>query len=213
MLIELKNISPRYLEQEKITGSEVWKKDLRFSDSERIEIVASSGRGKSSLINFIYGTKSDFEGFIHIDNKAIEKQNPEYLASLRKEKLSVVFQDLRLFETRTCMENLLVKRALSPFASVDSIQQMAARLGVSNKLNSIAGNCSYGERQRIAIIRALLQPFDYLLLDEPFSHLDDRNSELALGLIIEEAAKRNAGVILADLETNDKFPATKRIRL
>lgn len=213
MLIALKNISPRYLEQEKITGSEVWKKDLQFSSEELVEIVASSGRGKSSLINFIYGTKSDFEGSILIDGKTIEKQNQAFLALLRKEKLSVVFQDLRLFETRTCLENLMVKRALNPYTSEDRIQQMAEKLGVSNKLQSIAGNCSYGERQRIAIIRALQQPFDFLLLDEPFSHLDDRNSERALALIIEEAAKRKAGIILADLEINNNYPATKRIRL
>lgn len=213
MLIALKNISPRYLEQEKITGSEVWKKDLQFSSEELVEIVASSGRGKSSLINFIYGTKSDFEGSILIDGKTIEKQNQAFLALLRKEKLSVVFQDLRLFETRTCLENLMVKRALNPYTSEERIQQMAEKLGVSNKLQSIAGNCSYGERQRIAIIRALQQPFDFLLLDEPFSHLDDRNSERALALIIEEAAKRKAGIILADLEINNNYPATKRIRL
>jgi putative ABC transport system ATP-binding protein len=213
MLIELKNISPRYLEQEKIEGSEVWEQGLVFTKPDIVEIVASSGRGKSSLINFIYGTKSDFKGSIMIDNIAVEKQSAEFLTSLRTKKLSVVFQDLRLFETRTCLENILVKRALAPFAQEDTIMHMADSLGVRNKLGSTAGNCSYGERQRIAIIRALQQPFDFILLDEPFSHLDDRNRDLALKLILEEASKRKAGIILADLETNKNFPATKRIRL
>jgi len=54
---------------------------------------------------------------------------------------------------------------------------MAERLGIQNKLQQAAGKCSYGEQQRIAIIRALQQPFDFIVLDEPFSHLDEDNSK------------------------------------
>lgn len=76
---------------------------------------------------------------------------------------------------------------------------MAERLGIKNKLTQQAETCSYGEQQRIAIIRALQQPFDLIVLDEPFSHLDENNSKIALNLIEEEAAQRNASIILADL--------------
>ena len=83
---------------------------------------------------------------------------------------------------------------------------MAAALGIEDKLQSTCKTCSYGEQQRIAIIRALVQPYDILLLDEPFSHLDNANSEKAMNLMIEESKKRNAAIIFADLERIDYFP-------
>jgi putative ABC transport system ATP-binding protein len=90
---------------------------------------------------------------------------------------------------------------------------MAGRLGIGDKLKSKARICSYGEQQRVAIIRSLLQPFDFLLLDEPFSHLDNRNSRLAMDLMMEEAVQRKACIIFADLERIDYFPYTRLFHL
>ena len=90
---------------------------------------------------------------------------------------------------------------------------MAARLGIENKLNSLCRTCSYGEQQRVAIIRSLMQPFDFLLLDEPFSHLDNNNSMRAMELMLEEAKHRGAAIIFADLERIDYFPFTKIFHL
>jgi len=82
---------------------------------------------------------------------------------------------------------------------------MATRLGIGNKLDKKCGTCSYGEQQRIAIIRSLQQPFDFLLLDEPFSHLDEQNRSIAMQLIEEEATERKAAIILADLKPIEYF--------
>jgi putative ABC transport system ATP-binding protein len=67
-------------------------------------------------------------------------------------------------------------------------------------MNKQVKKSSYGEQQRIAIIRALMQPFDFLLLDEPYSHLDEENRTKAMELIYEECDQRNAAMILADLK-------------
>jgi putative ABC transport system ATP-binding protein len=90
---------------------------------------------------------------------------------------------------------------------------MTERLGISSKLQARSGQCSYGEQQRIAIIRALLQPFDFLLLDEPFSHLDNDNAVKAMELILEETALRNACVLFADLERFNPYPQTRLLHL
>jgi putative ABC transport system ATP-binding protein len=90
---------------------------------------------------------------------------------------------------------------------------MAERLGIFNKLQSKTKICSYGEQQRIAIIRSLLQPFDFLLLDEPFSHLDNQNSQKAMDLMLEEAKERKACIIFADLERIEYFPFTRLFHL
>jgi len=213
MYIQLNNIRPVYLEPEKITGSEIWNRHVKIEAGNFVEISASSGRGKSSLIHFIYGYKTDYSGSILLDDAKASQMDMRQTALLRSKKLSIVFQDLKLFNEATCMQNILVKNALTAYANEDQVNQMAERLGVKNKLNAIAGNCSYGERQRIAIIRALQQPFEYILLDEPFSHLDDQNREQAMFLIMEEAEKRKAGIILADLESSPSFPATERLKL
>ena len=90
---------------------------------------------------------------------------------------------------------------------------MASRLGIQNKLQQLCGTCSYGEQQRIAIIRALQQPFQYLLLDEPFSNLDEVNRQKAMELIQEEATARKASIILADLKKIDYFNAGSILNL
>ena len=90
---------------------------------------------------------------------------------------------------------------------------MAEILGIGKKLDKPAKTCSYGEQQRIAIIRSLQQPFDFLLMDEPFSHLDENNRSIAMQLINEEAAKRKAAIILADLKKVEQFDAEKILYL
>ena len=90
---------------------------------------------------------------------------------------------------------------------------MAERLGIQTKLNKLCKTCSYGEQQRIAIIRSLMQPFNWLIMDEPFSHLDKNNIDKATALIEAECKKRNAGFILTDLEDDEHFNYTKLLNL
>lgn len=90
---------------------------------------------------------------------------------------------------------------------------MAERLGIQSKLTKLCKTCSYGEQQRIAIIRALQQPFDFLLLDEPFSHLDESNRQKAMELMEEESKKRNATIILADLREITYFKSERTLHL
>ena len=113
---------------------------------------------------------------------------------------------MRLFPEQTAFDNIEIKRQLNPFHPVDRIYEMAGRLGIEKKLHNKSRICSYGEQQRIAIIRALMQPFDFLFLDEPFSHLDTENAQLAMELMLEESERRNAAIIFADLERIDYFP-------
>jgi putative ABC transport system ATP-binding protein len=93
------------------------------------------------------------------------------------------------------------------------IDAMAAKLGVTHILHQRAGLCSYGEQQRVAIIRALVQPFSWLVMDEPFSHLDQANITRAAALINEECALRGAGFILTGLDDDDYFTYDRQVTL
>jgi putative ABC transport system ATP-binding protein len=209
MYLELQNLLPLYFEESKKQTSEIWGKDLRFEKGEMIKIIAPSGSGKSSLTHFIYGTRQEYSGTISYDGKNIRDLSVENFASWRKDHMSIVFQDLRLLPEQTVLENIDIKRQLNPYHPVEKIEQMAKRLGIGKKLSSKAKTCSYGEQQRVAIIRALMQPFEFLMLDEPFSHLDNNNRITAMELMMEEAHSRGAAIIFADLERADFFPYTK----
>lgn len=213
MQIALQHLSPVFLEKEKIEQSELWNKDLLFNMGEKIQLVAPSGSGKTSFIHFLYGLRNDYTGIIVFDDKNIKHFTAEETAACRSNKLSIVFQDLRLFAEHSAAENINIKKILNPYPAALSVDEMATRLGLTSKLNQAANICSYGEQQRIAIIRALQQPFDFLILDEPFSHLDEANSQKAMLLIEEEARKRNAGIILADLSEVTFFKADRTLRL
>ena len=213
MQIRLENICPVFLEQEKINQSQLWNRLHSFEPGERIQVLAPSGSGKTSFIHFLYGLRKDFNGSIFYNNKNIQDFTAAETALLRSSQLSIVFQDLRLFAGHSVQENIQVKKDLNPYPAALSLAAMAERLGISNKLQQHAGLCSYGEQQRIAIIRALQQPFDYLVLDEPFSHLDVANSKKAMALIEEEVQKRKAGIILADLQEVPFFKADRMLNL
>lgn len=213
MTISLENVTPDFLEKEKIENSETWNKDVTINKGEKIQIVAPSGSGKTSFIHFLYGLRKDYSGNILLDKRNIKNFTPEDFAVTRSKTCSIIFQDLRLFPDHTAFENINIKRLLDPFHPEERIKEMAARLGIENKLTRLARTCSYGEQQRIAIIRSLQQPFNFLLMDEPFSNLDENNRKKAMELIEEEVSKRNASIILADLKRLDFFNADRIIYL
>lgn len=213
MQILLQEIVPTYFEKEQIAGSEIWGKNISFNKGEHVHIVAPSGSGKTSLIHFIYGLRKDYDGVISYQNENIKNLSLEKFSLFRQGNLSIVFQDLRLFTEQTAGENIELKRQLNPYHPAEKINEMAERLGIRNKLNRLAKTCSYGEQQRIAIIRALMQPFDFLLLDEPFSNLDENNRRKAFELIQEECALRNASMIFADLKQLEFLTGQRIIKL
>jgi putative ABC transport system ATP-binding protein len=215
MEIELQNIVPVPLKDRLLQrSSDVWNKNISFSSKEWIKIKAPSGTGKTTFIHSIYKLRTDYSGNILWNQKNINSIRNDELAIFRKEKLSIIFQDLRLFSNLTAKENIELKRVLQkPIHEESKIDEMAAKLGITSILNQQAGLCSYGEQQRIAIIRSLMQPFELLLMDEPFSHLDKDNTVKCAALIAEECAKQNAGFVVTDLDDDDHFNYSKKINL
>ncbi|MHA4844040.1 ATP-binding cassette domain-containing protein [Flavitalea antarctica] len=213
MDFEIQQLLPAWFTGTQSENSQVWLQDLSFSQGELIEIVAPSGSGKTSLIHFLYGLRSDYKGVIRYNKKELSSAGHEAMSQYRKDHLSVVFQDMRLFNGLSVFQNIEIKRQLAPFHEQSPVNEMASRLGIADKLDALCGNCSYGEQQRIVIIRALMQPFDILLMDEPFSHLDKKNAEKAMELILEEVRKRNATVIFADLEQTPFYPKSRLLNL
>jgi len=187
------------LEQD-TSGSEVWEAEsLLLEQGLSYEIEAPSGRGKTSLLSVIYGIRTDYQGVVYIDDRELVSFTPKEWSLTRKSKLSFIFQGLELFDDLTTLENIRLKNNMTAFHSEERIKEMARMLGVEPFLHRKAGILSFGQQQRVAIIRALCQPFNFLLADECFSHMDHENSLTAYHLIREECEAREAGLILTSL--------------
>ena len=104
-------------------------------------------------------------------------------------------QEMRLFPELTVLDNIQLKNNLSGWKTVKEIEGMLTDLGVADKLNTPVAKLSIGQQQRVAIVRTLCQPFDFIFLDEPVSHLDETNNKIVAELVDSEAKKNNAGII------------------
>lgn len=208
MQIQLNHLMPIPL-QDKLQqrSSDIWNREITFQQGSFVKIKAPSGTGKTTLIHYLYHIRYDYTGQVAVNGQPWPAYSKNEIARMRQQEVSVIFQDLRLFEQLTARENIVLKNVMQgkPYYPSEKIADMAARLNVSHILEQSGKTLSYGERQRIAIIRALVQPFQWLLMDEPFSHLDEENTQRAAALIAEECKARSAGFILTDLDNDQHF--------
>ena len=86
-------------------------------------------------------------------------------------------------------------------------------LGIAEKMEAKVGKMSFGQQQRVALIRSLVQPFDFLIADEPISHLDDNNSKIMGEIITKEASAQGAGVVITSIGKHIDLPYDTVYRL
>ncbi len=210
MKIKLQHLKPTYMSGDEIPSSDIYlQPEVIFEQGQYYLIRAQSGQGKTSLLNFIYGASFSYDGKITYNEVFNKKEVLRY----RIDKLSYVYQDLRLFPTLTAFENIILKNKLTHYKTEDQINSLIERVGLSHKRDTLVQTLSLGQRQRIALLRALCQPFELLLLDEPFSHLDDSNTTILREIIGEELQARNASLLLTSLEDNNFFHYNKKLNL
>lgn len=208
--IQLKGVLPRVFDglegEEPVCTSQIWLRDVVFLRGRSYLVEAESGTGKSSLCSFIYGNRSDYSGTILFDGADISTFTIDRWSALRRSALALLPQEMRLFPELTVRENIDIKNRLTGFASPEHIMRMLERVELAHKADVPSGQLSIGQQQRVAIIRALCQPMDFLLLDEPVSHLDSRNNSVVAGMILEEARKQGAGVIATSVGNKIDIP-------
>lgn len=198
--ITLRRVLPRVFRgseaEAPVKDSQLWlREEVTFTRPDNYIIEAESGTGKSSLCAFIYGSRLDYDGEILFDGESTRGFSIERWCRLRCRALAYLPQEMRLFPELTALENIRIKNRLTDCKSEQEIRSLMERLEIEWKADSPAGQLSVGQQQRVAIIRALCQPFDFLLIDEPVSHLDARNNRTVAQLIEDEATARKASVI------------------
>lgn len=193
--IKLRGMFPCVFRNEDLSRSEVWKRKVEFRRGEFVLVEAASGAGKSSMCSYIFGSRRDYEGTLLFNGTDSKELTIDEWQRLRRETLAYLPQELALFPELTAIENIRLKNSLTSHLSESRIEEMLERLGIAERRDYRASRMSIGQQQRLAIIRALCQPFDFILLDEPVSHLDEANNRIAAELITEEARRQGAGII------------------
>ena len=197
--IRLNRVIPEIFANRNDIVSDIWCNDITIERGKTYLIEAASGTGKSSLCSYLYGQRGDYRGVISFDNKDISSLDINKWCSIRQQSISILFQDLRLFGELTALENVNIKNRITNHRTQNQIIAWFEELGIGDKLNTRIDRMSYGQQQRVALIRALCQPYDFLFLDEPISHLDNRNSDIMRDIILREARSSGAAIVATSI--------------
>ena len=197
--IELIHTLPNVFQNRTDIVSDIWNQDVTFEKGKLYLVEANSGTGKSSLCSYIYGYRHDYQGLILFDGEDISGYSVEKWTDIRKNHFSLLWQELRLFPELTALENVQIKNKLTGFQKKKQIKEWFEMLGIIDKLGVKVERMSFGQQQRVALIRALCQPFDFLFVDEPISHLDDTNAEIMGRIMAAEAKKQGAAIIATSI--------------
>lgn len=193
--ITLEGMLPRVFVSESIPRSDIWETCYRFRRGTHYLVEAASGGGKSSMCAYIYGNRIDYEGKLKFNDIDTGGLPMDEWQKLRRENIAYLPQELALFPELTAFQNIQLKNSLTGHVSAELIEEWLHELGIDSRRDYPVGKMSIGQQQRVGIIRAICQPFDFILLDEPVSHLDETNNEKAASIICEEASRQGAGII------------------
>ena len=211
--ITLNKVLPHVFTHVQGLVSDVWNEEITFHKGHYYLLEANSGKGKSTFCSYLRGYRRDFDGKILFDEQNINALTIKDWAEIRTRQVSYLFQELRLFPELTALENVLIKNNMTHFKTKAQILDWFDELDIADKLNVRIGQMSFGQQQRVALIRSLVQPFDFLLADEPISHLDDDNSNVMGQVLLREATHQGAGIIVTSIGKHLALKYDKVIRL
>ena len=211
--IKFSKVIPEIFLQRNDLHSDIWEQDVTFEKGGLYLLEANSGKGKSTFCSYILGYRNDYNGQVLFDGADTRSLKVADWVDIRTRHLSYLFQELRLFPELTAFENVEIKNKLTGFKTRKQIIEWFDMLGIGDKVDAKMGHMSFGQQQRVAMLRALVQPFDFILADEPISHLDDTNSNIMGELMMSEAKAQGAGVIVTSIGKHMDLDYEKVFRL
>lgn len=175
--------------------------ELSIARGESVAILGPSGSGKSTLLMLLAGIISFTSGNIRMGELHLESLTEEARRRFRSTKIGLVFQELELIEYLTVRENILLPYFISRSSRKISeaqanVESLAIATGIAAKLSNYPHQLSQGERQRVAICRALITQPEYLLVDEPTGSLDPQRAREVLELLLAPSLTHNTTVLM-----------------
>ncbi|KEO74417.1 ABC transporter ATP-binding protein [Anditalea andensis] len=185
--------------------------DLSLKGGQNLLILGQSGSGKTTLLNILGGLLKPINGEVIIDNTSIYKLYESKLDKFRGNNIGIVFQKPHIITALTVRENLQLAAYFAHSQSGDRIDYILNELDIGHKAQSKIQHLSEGEAQRVSIARALVNSPKIILADEPTSSLDDVNSHRVMELLMEQAGKMDAVLIVVTHDQRVKNHISNRI--
>ena len=224
-MIEIKNITKRFDSLEVLKGV-----DITIPDHEIVSIVGASGAGKTTLLQIVGTLEKPTSGSILFDGKRVDNLPDKEMAGFRNANIGFVFQFHQLLPEFTALENVMIPAMIGGCRSRDAekrANQLLDYLGLTNRCSHKPAQLSGGEKQRVAVARALVNNPAVVLADEPSGSLDTHNkTELhnlffdlrrefghtfvivthdeTLANLSDRTIRLQDGVVIADVTNNNK---------
>ena len=174
-------------------------KDITFESGKSYMLLGASGCGKSTLLNIIAGILSPSEGSVTIDGTVMTKESQKKRDKFRIEKIGYIFQDFKLIEDMTVMDNINILKLEG--IKTDDAPKILDELGILEKKSSKIKHLSGGQKQRVAIARALVKKPEIILADEPTGNLN-----FAIGEeVIKELVRASVGKTLIAVTHDERL--------
>ena len=175
--------------------------EWRVAAEEKVAVIGPSGSGKTTLLYLAAGIVRPLSGTVRVDGHEISRQADAERRSFRIRKIGLVFQEFELLEYLTVRDNILLPYRINPALQLDRavaqrVATVAESVGLGETLDRHPSRLSHGERQRMALSRALITQPRLILADEPTGNLDPRTSRTIVSLLLEQAEKTQATVLM-----------------
>jgi len=189
--------------------------DFKIAHGEKVAVIGPSGSGKTTLLNLIAGIIHPKAGTIQVGDARVDQLNDAQRRRFRITNIGFVFQDFELLEYLSVLDNILHPYRISKALKLNQevrlrAAQLAEQMAIADKLKRSVGNLSQGERQRVAICRAMLTNPDLILADEATGNLDPKNKTHILELLFK-SVEDNKATLLAVTHDHELLPHFDRV--
>jgi ABC-type lipoprotein export system ATPase subunit len=186
---------------------------LKIASTERVAIIGPSGSGKTTLLHLISGILSPSRGTIRVQDRELNALGDAARRAFRVAHIGLVFQSFELVSYLDVLENILLPYRLNPALRLTPeiarrAEQLAQATGIEHRLGYFPHRLSQGEKQRVAICRAVLPEPPLLLADEPTGNLDPCSKQNVVALLVQQSERTGATLLMVthDTEITARFP-------
>ncbi len=188
---------------------------MDVASGESVAVIGSSGTGKTTLLNLVAAYDTPHAGTVALGGKIVSSLSDRERRDYRVRNIGLVFQEFELLDYLSVLDNILLPYRITPELVLDSgAKERAAALasdaGIADKLRRPADCLSQGERQRVAVCRALVTEPTILLCDEPTGNLDPDNTQKVLAMLLGYAQKHSATLVSVTHE-HELLPRFSRV--
>ncbi len=199
--IELNSITKRFKAAEKGEGEITILSDVNLAivQGQSTAIIGKSGSGKSTLLHIAGGLDSPSEGKVYCNGTDFSSLDDKRRSELRNLHIGFIFQANLLLEDFNALENVMAPALISGKKVSECrprAEQLLERLGLKDRMNHLPGQLSGGEKQRVAICRALMNEPEVILADEPTGALDEENAAEVENLLLDLVKEEGRSLLL-----------------